>query len=377
MKSLLEIRRDLHRIPELGFQEIKTNAYLLEQIRELPQERLTILPWKTGIVVKIEGIQAKNTIGWRTDIDGLPISEATDLAFKSEHEGRMHACGHDIHMTVALGLLRSVVENPINDHVVIIFQPAEEGPGGALPMREWLKKEHPELVPDQIFAFHIAPEYPVGTVATKPGLLFANTSELYVDLIGKEGHAAYPHQTRDMSVAAATLLLQLQTIVSRTLNPMEPAVVTIGKMTSGTVQNIISGKARLEGTLRTMDAETMAIIKQKIESLCRATEIAFECEIQLDFGFSYYQVKNDATLANEFLAFAEQDATTNVILCDAAMTGEDFGYFLQEIPGVLFWAGVDSSHGLHHAKLNPNEAIIDYLVPFVASYFQAISSKSK
>lgn len=375
MKSLLDIRRDLHRIPELGFQEVKTNAYLLERILELPQDRLTIIPWKTGIVVKVEGLQGNKTIGWRTDIDGLPIPEATGLAFKSEHEGQMHACGHDVHMTIAIGLLRNFVANPINDHIVIIFQPAEEGPGGAFPMREWLKSEHPELIPDQIFAFHIAPEYPVGTVATRPGLLFANTSELFIDLIGTEGHAAYPHQSRDMSIAAATLLLQLQTIVSRTLNPMEPAVVTVGKMTSGTVQNIISGNARLEGTLRTMDAETMTIIKEKIESLCRATEIAFDCEIQLDFGFTYYQVINDETLANEFLAFAEQDSSTNAILCSAAMTGEDFGFFLEEIPGVLFWAGVDSPYGLHHAKLNPNEAIIDYLVPFVASYFREIDSK--
>lgn len=375
MKSLVDIRRDLHRIPELGFQEVKTHAYLLEQINALPQERLSITIWQTGIVVKVEGSKATKTIGWRTDIDGLPIPEATGLPFKSEHEGRMHACGHDMHMTVALGLLRKLVEIPINDHVVFIFQPAEEGPGGALLMREWLKKEHPDLVPDQIFAFHIAPEYPVGTVATRPGLLFANTSELYINLVGVEGHAAYPHNSRDMSVAAATLLLQLQTIVSRSVNPMDPAVVTIGKMTSGTVQNIISGRARLEGTLRTMDAATMKIIKQRIESLCRSTEIAFDCEIQIDFGFEYYQVKNDAILANEFLEFAEQDASTNAILCDAAMTGEDFGFFLQEIPGLLFWAGVGSPYGLHHAKLNPDEAVIDYLVPFLASYFYELSSK--
>lgn len=373
MKSLLEIRRDLHRIPELGFQEVKTNAYLLEQIHSLPQERLKIVTWNTGIVVRVEGTNATKTIGWRTDIDGLPISEATELPFKSEHADKMHACGHDVHMTVALGLLKSLVENTVNDHVVILFQPAEEGPGGALPMREWLKLEQPELVPDQIFAFHIAPEYPVGTVATRPGLLFANTSELFIDLVGKEGHAAFPHQARDMSIAAATLLLQLQTIVSRSINPMDPAVVTIGKMTSGTVQNIISGQARLEGTIRTMDAQTMSTIKEKIESFCRATEMAFDCDIHIDYGSSYYQVKNDAAITNEFLAFAEQDKKTTAILCDAAMTGEDFGYFLQEIPGMLFWAGVDSPFGLHHAKLNPNEAVIDYLVPFVDAYIRKIS----
>lgn len=375
MKTLVDIRRDLHRIPELGFEEVKTQAYLLEQIHSLPQERLAIFTWKTGIVVRVEGIRPTKTIGWRTDIDGLPITEATGLPFHSEHEGRMHACGHDMHMTVALGLLRKLVENPLNDHVLLIFQPAEEGPGGAFPMKEWLKMEHPNLVPDQIFAFHIAPEYPVGTVATRPGLLFANTSELYIDLVGMEGHAAFPHNSRDMSVAAATLLLQLQTIVSRSINPMDPAVVTIGKMTSGTVQNVISGQARLEGTIRTMDATTMTIIKQKIEALCRATEIAFDCEIRLDYGFSYYQVKNDETLANEFLSFAQKDTATTAILCDAAMTGEDFGFFLKDIPGVLFWAGVGSPYGLHNAKLNPSEEVIDYLVPFVESYFQKIGNE--
>ena len=374
MKSLLDIRRELHRIPELGFEEFKTQAYLLEQIHALPQERLTIITWKTGIVVKVEGMLPVKTIGWRTDIDGLPITEATELSFKSEHAGKMHACGHDVHMTVAVGLLRQLVENPINDHVVFLFQPAEESPGGALPMREWLKKEQSDLVPDQIFAFHVAPEYPVGTVATRPGLLFANTSELYIDLDGKEGHAAFPHQARDMSIAAATLLLQLQTIVSRSVNPMAPAVITIGKLTSGTVQNIISGQSRLEGTIRTMDAETMEMIKTKIEAFCQATEIAFDCTVRIDYGSSYYQVKNDEAIANEFLVYAEKHAETTSILCDAAMTGEDFGYFLEEIPGLLFWAGVDSPFGLHHAKLNPNEAVIDYLVPFVDSYFREISS---
>lgn len=375
MKSLIEIRRDLHRIPELGFQEIKTQTYLLERIHALPQERLTIIQWKTGIVVKITGTEGKKTIGWRTDIDGLPIAEATGLPFQSEHAGKMHACGHDVHMTVALGLLRKLVDKPINDHIVIIFQPAEEGPGGALPMREWLKKEHPELVPDQIYAFHIAPEYPVGTVATRPGMLFANTSELFIDLVGKEGHAAFPHQAKDMSIAAATLLLQLQTIVSRSVNPMDPAVLTIGKMSSGTVQNIISGQSRLEGTIRTMDAATMTTIKQKIESFCQATEIAFDCDIRIDYGSSYYQVKNDETLVNEFISFAKQHPSTTAVVCDASMTGEDFGYFLQETPGVLFWAGVDSPFGLHHAKLNPSEAVLDYLVPFVDVYFREIATK--
>lgn len=375
MKALLDIRRDLHRIPELGFAEVKTQAYLLEQIKLLPQDRLTIFTWKTGIVVKVEGLQPTQTIGWRTDIDGLPITEATHVPFASEHPGNMHACGHDMHMTVALGLLERMVITPINDDMVFLFQPAEESPGGALPMLNWLREEHSELVPDKIFAYHVAPEYPVGTIATRPGLLFANTSELYIDLIGKEGHAAYPHRARDMSIAAATLLLQLQSIVSRTVNPMKPAVLTIGKFTSGTVQNIISGHARLEGTIRTMDATTMTLIKEKIEAFCSATETAFECEAKIDYGSSYYQVYNDQDITNDFLAFANQHQATNAIHCDAAMTGEDFGYFLKDIPGMLFWAGVDSPYGLHHAKMNPSEELLDYLVPFVDQYFRTLTSK--
>ena len=374
MKALLDIRRDLHRIPELGFEEVKTQAYLLEQIGSLRQDRLTTITWKTGIVVKVEGLQPTQTIGWRADIDGLPIKEATEVKFSSEHPGKMHACGHDMHMTVALGLLEKIVDTPINDHMVFLFQPAEESPGGALPMLNWLREEHPELVPNKIFAYHVAPEYPVGTIATRPGLLFANTSELYIDLIGKEGHAAYPHQARDMSIAAATLLLQLQSIVSRTVNPMKTAVLTIGKFTSGTVQNIISGHARLEGTIRTMDATTMALIKEKIEAFCHATEIAFECEVKIDYGSSYYQVYNDHDITNDFLAFANQHQATNAIHCDAAMTGEDFGYFLKDIPGMLFWAGVNSPFGLHHAKMNPSEELLDYLVPFVNQYLRTLTS---
>ena len=375
MKTLQQIRRDLHMIPEIGFHEYKTQAYLLEEISILNQQRLTVIKWKTGIVVHVQGENPSKTIGWRTDIDGLPIAEQTTVSFQSEHDGFMHACGHDIHMAVALGLLRQINQSPINDSMVFLFQPAEEGPGGALPMREWLKAEHPEMLPDAIFAFHIAPEYPVGTIATRPGLLFANTSELFIDLRGVEGHAAFPHRTKDMSVAAASLLLQLQTIVSRSINPLDSAVVTIGKMTSGTVQNIISGHARLEGTIRTMDAEIMNKVKNRIEALCRATEIAFECQVDIDYGSGYYQVFNTPEMTADFLKYAEQDASTISIECDAAMTGEDFGYFLQEIPGLLFWAGVDSSYGLHNAKLNPDETVLDYLVPFVESYIRYISKR--
>jgi N-acetyldiaminopimelate deacetylase len=177
--------------------------------------------------VKVHGSNPKRIIGYRTDIDGLPIEEETELAFSSNHPGQMHACGHDLHMSIALGVLTYFTDNQMENDLLFIFQPAEEGPGGAQPMLE--SEIMKEWKPDMIMALHIAPEYPVGSIAIKEGLLFANTSELFIDLKGKGGHAAYPHQTNDMVIAACSLVSQLQTIISRNVDPLDSAVVTIGK----------------------------------------------------------------------------------------------------------------------------------------------------
>jgi N-acetyldiaminopimelate deacetylase len=366
MNPFVKIRRDLHQIPELGFQEFKTQAYLLDYINGLPQERLTIKKWKTGIFIKVQGENPRKTIGYRTDIDGLPISEETGLPFSSEHSLQMHACGHDFHMSIALGVLTHFVHHPIDDNLLFIFQPAEEGPGGAEPM---LKSDiMQEWKPDLIMALHVAPEYPVGTIAVKGGLLFANTSELFIDLKGKGGHAAYPHQTNDMVIAACSLVTQLQTIVSRNMDPMDSAVITIGKITGGTVQNIIAEKARLEGTIRTLSADSMKKVKHRIEALVKGIEAGYECEVAIDYGSMYHQVFNDVTLTNEFTQFLNQETTIEVIECRAAMTGEDFGYMLAEIPGFMFWLGVDSPFGLHHARLNPNEDAISTAIEMITKY---------
>ncbi|GEK32719.1 N-acetyldiaminopimelate deacetylase [Kurthia sibirica] len=370
MKSLIDIRRDLHKIPEIGFQEYKTQQYVLAVLQELKTEFMHIKTWRTGIIVTIEGTAPLHKIGWRTDMDALEISEETALDYSSEHEGFMHACGHDFHMTIALGLVERFTTNQPIHTVIIYFQPAEEGPGGAEPMLTWVRANEPLLVPDYMFACHIAPEYPVGTVATRAGMLFANTSELFIDLKGRGGHAAFPHQTRDMTVAAASLIMQLQTIVSRAINPLEGSVVTIGKMTSGTVQNIIAENARLEGTIRTVTAESMMIIKDKIKALCTATEIAFDCELSIDFGSGYYQVFNDAICANALLEYAATRDELVSYNCPPAMTGEDFGYFLKEIPGAMFWAGANTAFGLHHSRISPDEKLLLSNIDFVEQFIR-------
>ncbi len=211
-------------------------------------------------------------------------------------------------------------------------------------------------------ALHIAPEYPVGTIALKPGLLFANTSELFIDLTGKGGHAAYPHQTNDMVIAACTLVTQLQTIISRNVDPLDSAVITIGKITGGTVQNIIAEKARLEGTIRTLSPESMEKVKHRIKAVVNGIETGFECKADIDYGARYYQVYNDLALTKEFIKYTRKETNVEVIECKEAMTGEDFGYMLAEIPGFMFWLGVDSPFGLHHSKLTPNENAIEVAI---------------
>lgn len=365
-ENLIQIRRDLHRIPEIGFQEYKTQAYLLSIIKQFPAERIDIQTWKTGIFVLVKGTNPRKTIGYRADIDGLPINEETEYEFQSEHPGFMHACGHDLHMTIALGILSHFVENPITDNVLFLFQPAEEGPGGAEPM---LNSEIAKTWrPDIITALHISPELPVGTISTKPGLLFANTSELFIDLKGKGGHAAYPHTTNDMVVAACSLVNQLQTIVARNVDPLDSAVITVGKITGGTVQNIIAENARLEGTIRTLSIQSMERVKERIEALVKGVEIGYSCKATIDYGAMYHQVFNEETLTTEFMEFTAGNTDYNVRLAKEAMTGEDFGYMVDQIPGFMFWLGVDSSFGLHHAKLMPAEEAIFVAVDVMTKY---------
>ncbi|WP_027963037.1 N-acetyldiaminopimelate deacetylase [Halalkalibacillus halophilus] len=356
LEQLIKIRRELHQIPELGFEEYKTQAYILEFLKSLNKDFIQIDTWRTGVFVYFKGTTGNETIAYRTDMDGLPITEQTGYDFASEHNGKMHACGHDFHMTIALGVITELAESPPENNVLFIFQPAEEGPGGALPIiQEGILAQYQV---DYIFALHIDPRQEVGSVSSKPGLLFANTSELFIDFNGTGGHAAYPHETKDMMMAASAFNLQVQQIVSRATNPLEDAVVTLGKMEAGTVQNIIPEKARVEGTIRTSQPQTMQTIQNAIEKMLEGIEIRYECETELDYGSNYYMVNNTEVYTEKFEA-ALQNSSITYRKANAAMTGEDFGYFLKEYPGFMFWLGVGADYGLHQSKLNPDERALE------------------
>lgn len=371
VKPFIRLRRQLHQIPEPGFAEFKTQALILSYLSTLPAHRLQIQTWKTGILVKIPGRSPSKCIGYRTDMDGLPITEQTSYEFRSQHKGFMHACGHDMHMAIALGILTHFVENEIDDDLLFIFEPAEEGPGGALPMLA--SKEFQAWKPDMIFALHIAPEYPVGTIATRPGILFANTSELFIDLLGTSGHAAIPHRANDMVIAASQLAVQLQSIVSRNIDPLDSVIITIGKMTVGTKQNIIAGTGRLEGTIRTLSMESMDKVKSRIEAIVHGIEVGFNCRATIDWGANYCQVYNHAEHVLPFMDWVQRHTKYRLVECREAMTGEDFGYFLREIPGFMFWLGVDTPYGLHHPQIEPNEEAIAVAIDTMTRYIQHLS----
>lgn len=366
----IQIRRQLHRIPEPGYLEEKTQAFLLTQLENLPN--VEIQTWKTGILVKVAGTSPRKRIGYRTDMDGLPIQEETGYDFQSTHPGFMHACGHDFHMTIALGLVHHFAHHPLQDDLIFIFQPAEEGPGGAEPMMK--SKEFQIWKPDMIFALHIAPEYPVGTIATRPGILFANTSEIHIQLNGKSGHAAYPHQTNDMVVAATQLFTQLQTIVSRNVNPLDSAVLTVGKLTAGTKENIIAGSAELNGTIRTLSLDTMKKVQQRVKDIVAGIGTSFQCEAVLNWGMQYVDVTNHGDITRQFMNWVSEKTEYQLIECQEAMTGEDFGYFLKEIPGFLFWLGVDTPYGLHHSKITPDEKAIGVGIDLMIRYLEEMGN---
>ncbi|WP_223196457.1 N-acetyldiaminopimelate deacetylase [Listeria fleischmannii] len=364
--QFIKVRRELHQIPELGFKEFKTQKYLLDYIAQLNQEFLTIQTWRTGIFVRVEGRIGAKTIGYRTDMDALPLNEKTGLPFASTHTGAMHACGHDVHMSIALGCLTYFSTEQPAQNLVFIFQPAEEGPGGALPILE--SEEFKAFWPDEIYALHIAPEYKVGQIATREGLLFANTSELFITFKGRAGHAAYPHLANDMVVCASHFVTQMQTIVSRNIDPMDAAVITIGQVSGGDAQNIIAEVAHLDGTIRTAKKETMELIWTRLKQLARGMEEAFQCEITFTKGSDYCQVYNHAEETKQLVSFLESEFSGAFVEAPAAMTGEDFGYFLEEIPGCMFWLGVDSPYGLHHAKLNPQEESIPFAISVLTKF---------
>lgn len=370
-EGLIEIRRQLHQIPEIGLKEVKTQERLLELIGSIEKDYMELITWQTGILVFIHGNAPKKTIGWRADMDGLPITEEVVSDFQSTHFGYMHACGHDFHMTIALGLLEQLTLVQPKNNYLFLFQPAEENEAGGMLMYEagvfdsWL--------PDEFYGLHVNPDLPLGTIATRSGTLFAATSEVQITLTGKGGHAAFPHTSNDMIVAGMSLVQQAQTIVSRNVNPVEGAVITFGTFNAGTATNVIAGVAKISGTIRTLTEDMNQLTQTRIKDICEGIAKSFNCEVAIFLDQKgYVPVVNNKQTTDQFIQFMTQETDVNFIEAKVAMTGEDFGYLLSKVPGTMFWLGVDSPYSLHSAKFDPKEEAIPFAVKYISKFLKSL-----
>ena len=367
-----KIRRDLHQIPEIGLEEYKTHAYLMRVIDELTAglDFVEIRTWRTGILVFIKGSTPTKTIGWRTDIDGLPIVEETGFAFASQHEGRMHACGHDMHMTIALGLLEQLTTEQPKNNLLFLFQPAEENEAGGMLMYE--DGAFGDWLPDEFYGLHVRPDLKVGDIATNTSTLFAGTCEVKLTFKGTGGHAAFPHNANDALVAASYFITQVQTIVSRNVDPIEGAVVTFGEFHAGTTNNVIAETAFLHGTIRTLTQEMNLLTQKRLREIAEGVAQSFGVELDLELKQGgYLPVENHPELAAQCMNFFQKENGVHMIDILPAMTGEDFGYLLSKVKGVMFWLGIDSPYALHHPKMAPDEAALPFAIEKFGKFLSA------
>ncbi|AVK99334.1 N-acetyldiaminopimelate deacetylase [Pediococcus inopinatus] len=369
--QLIQIYQDLHQIPELAMQEVQTHAYLEKIIRQFDQTNLEITTpaqMPTALLVLVHGSAPKRTVGYRTDIDGLPVKEETDLPFASTHPNVMHACGHDIHMSVALGTLSYFASHQPKDNLLFFFQPAEESLNGGKTAYE-KNVFTGKWRPDEFYGLHDNPDLPVGAIGCRMGTLFAGTTEVDVDFYGKGGHAAFPQDANDMVVAASQFINQVQTIVSRSVDPIEGGVITFGKFEAGTIRNVIAGRAHLEGTIRGLTQTMIEHIDQRIKEVANGIAQSYQAtvEVKLNQG-GYWPVENNSALTKNFISYMKQAENVQFVETQPAMTGEDFGYLLAKFPGTMFWLGVEDASQLHSATLKPNLKAIQLGVSAITGF---------
>jgi len=357
--ELRELRRDLHRIPELGLQEFKTSAYIETKLKEfgvIHIERVL----DTGIVALIEGHdQSLPSLAFRADIDALPVDEATNMPHRSHHPGTMHACGHDGHMAMLLGFAKHLIANQPKCNVALIFQPAEEGPGGAqLMVKAGILKKYNIT---RIIGCHIFPDIPQGKIACRPGGMMARNGEVLVRIYGKSAHGAQPQLGHDALLASAAVLSALHTILSRNTSPIDGGVLTFGTIHGGEACNIIAKEVVLEGTMRAFSDEVYETIAKRVTEIVQNTSRSFGCTGEVEFRHMYRVVNNDLTMVHTLKEICGND----YIHTQPYMLAEDFSLFQREIPGIFFFLGAKNEekgfiHPLHSAMFDFDERILCY-----------------
>ena len=365
-------RHDLHRHPELAFEENRTSTFIAEKLRLWGYDVRTGYA-KTGVIGSLKRGSSPRAIGIRADMDALPIVEKSGVAYVSETSGKMHACGHDGHVTMALAAAKAVSKLDFDGTVHFIFQPAEENEGGGREMvQEGLFRDFPV---DEVYGMHNWPALDVGTCVARDDAMMAAFGTFEIELKGKGAHGAMPHEGADPVVAAAQLVTALQTIASRNVSPLESAVVSVTQMHGGDAWNVIPETMIIRGTTRWFLPEVGQIIARRMQNLSASVAEAFGCTARVDYEERYPSTINTAENARKIRALAAApDLGLNVLDVAPSMAAEDFAFMLQEKPGCYFWLGSrrdGSNPGLHSPYYDFNDALLpigaNFWIKLVAS----------
>ena len=343
--EIIKYRRQLHEIPEIGFQEFKTAKIISNYLTSFNINHRTEIGI-TGIIAEIF-FDSGPVLAFRADMDGLPIQENNDFYFVSKNNGISHACGHDGHMAILLGvinILSKVKKTKYKGTIRFIFQPAEEGFAGALNMIDagCLRNV------DEIYGLHLWNYQPIGEIGVKEGPITAIADKFTITVIGEGGHGAAPQGTKDSVLISSQLVLMLQSIISRNINPIESAVLSVGKINGGSNFNIIANEVIIQGTVRAYKPEIKKIIKKRILEIIRGLEISFNCKIVLDYDdkMSYPSTINHLNQVKKVLKASNRVILSGKTHPYLSMVGEDFSYYLEKVPGCFFFVG----SGLNNQK---------------------------
>lgn len=361
-------RRTFHANPELDYDVHETAASVAQKLEQFGCDEVVTGIGRTGVVGVIKGNKNpdKMTIGMRADMDALPIEEATGKPYASKNKGKMHACGHDGHTSMLLGAANYLCETRnFEGTAVVIFQPAEEGGGGGKAMVEDGLMDRFNI--DEVYGMHNLPGLNVGEFAIKSGPIMASTDEFIFTITGKGAHAAMPHLGNDPIIAGSQLVLALQTIVSRNIDPLSSLVVSVTKFNAGFALNVIPEEISLTGTVRALDAETRKFAETRIKEIAKGIASANNVEINIHYHNNYpvtfnHDLQTDKAAMVAKIVAGDEKVNTSV---DAMMGAEDFSYMLEARPGAFIFSGNGDSAGLHHPEYDFN----DDAIPYGSSYW--------
>lgn len=349
IKEVIELRRDFHKYPELGFQEYKTSDKITEYLENLGIDVKRMA--KTGVVGVLKGKENGKTILLRADIDALPIQELNNVPYKSQNDGVMHACGHDGHTAILLGTAKILAKHKdeLKGNVKFVFQPAEElPPGGAeLMIREGVL-ENPYA--DKVYALHLWNLIPTGKISVRKGIFCAQADAFTIKVKGKGGHGSAPNKTVDPIIIATHMVQALQAVPSREIDPLTPFVLSVCKIQSGNTFNVIPEEAEIQGTVRSFDQDLAEKVSKRVKTIAQNISEAFLGEAEVDYQFGYPPGENDEKEAELVKEIAKEViGEENIEDLGPSMGGEDFSYFLEKRPGAMFWLGSSNEEkGLIH-----------------------------